>query len=311
MLAMTGRRFARLLLILGFIFSCSERATNPPEDDGNNGPEPPLVEQVGSDETFEIATWNVEQFPKATDTRVTLQAIIEQLDIDLIAVEEIVGTSSFNTMISDMDGWDGVLNSYPPQYPGYQRTGIIYKSQMFSVSNVRYILNQYEYEFASRPPFAAYVELRDSQNNTILDFNIIVVHLKARDDGADRRRKSIEYLEKYVQDEIAAGSDPDFIILGDWNDQLDDPANQNVFTAFKSKPADYRFLTGSILDQYSYLIDPYKTLIDHIMITTSLSGKYGQGKTEALKLEQQYGKYISVISDHRPVVSVFKGFSVN
>jgi len=310
---MTGRHLSLLILILILSFSCSKRTTNPGDDgDGdNNGPEPPLVEQVGSDETFEIATWNIERFPKSSETRVTLEKIIEQLDIDMFAVEEIVGTSSFSTMIDNLEGWEGVLNNYPPQYPGYQRTGLIYKSQMFSVSNVRYILNQYEYEFASRPPFAAYVELRDSKNNTILDFNIIVVHLKARDDGADRRRKSIEYLEQYVRDEIAAGSDPDFIILGDWNDQLDDPANQNVFTAFKANPADYRFLTASILNQYSYLIDPYKTLIDHIMITTGLNNKYGQGKTEALKLEQQYVKYISVVSDHRPVVSIFKGFSLN
>ncbi|HID40174.1 MAG TPA: hypothetical protein EYP36_11770 [Calditrichaeota bacterium] len=307
---MTGRYLSFLILILILSFSCSKRTTDPGDDGDNNGPEPPLVEQVGSDETFEIATWNIERFPKSDDARVTrvaLQKMIEQLDVDLIAVEEIVGTSSFNTMINEMDGWEGVLNNYSSSL----RTGIIYKSQLFSVSNVRYILEQYKYDFARRPPFAAYVELRDSNNNTILDFNIIVVHLKAFDDGADRRRKSIEYLEKYVSDEIAAGSDPDFIILGDWNDLLDDPSNQNVFTAFKDNPTNYRFLTSSILNDYSYIGESYQSLIDHIMITTGLSGKYGQGKTEALKLEQQYVNYISVISDHRPVVSIFKGFSIN
>lgn len=308
---MTRKSILFFLLIGGLILaSCNSRVTDPNNDNGTTPVDTPLVEQVGTDATFEIATWNIEHFPKSGYTVNTLKSLIGQLDIDLIAVQEIENRNSFNKMLDDMHGWDGILNNYPPQYPNYQMTGIIYKSDMLSLSNTRYILSQYKYEFASRPPFAAYVQVRDKNNATVFDFNLIVVHLKAFEDGAERRKQSIGYLKTYIDDEITHGADSDFVVLGDWNDRLEDQGDANVFRAFLDDPADYRFLTGTITNQYSYLKDPYKNLIDHLMITTSANDEYGGGLTKALDLERRYTQYISVISDHRPVVSIFKGLQL-
>ncbi len=74
--------------------------------------------------------------------------------------------------------------------------------------------------------------------------------------------------------------------------------------------SDYTFLTDSLTNVNGYP-NGYKYIIDHIMVTNSSMSYYGtEGVAKILTLDQEYGKYESEISDHRPVVAIFKGFSL-
>lgn len=294
------------------LFSCAQPVT---DTDGkttdDSSTTPVLVQKEGSANTFDIMTWNIEWFPKEGSTTTNyVKTIIRNLDVDLIAVEEISNTSAFYTLLDSLDGWSGALNNYPSQYSGYQRTGILYKNSMISVTNPHYILEEHLYDFASRPPLTARVAVKDKNNHTVFDFNIIVVHLKAElgnPQDAVRRKNAIIYLEEYIRAEITSGADADFIVLGDWNDKITDPTSSNVFTAFLDHPEDYSFLTSDINGQYSYISNTYKSLIDHIMITKDAQEEFGQGTTQVLYLDNQFSRYQSEVSDHRPVLSIFKG----
>ena len=74
--------------------------------------------EFGTPESLDIATWNIEWFPKngsATIDRV--KAIVQNLEIDLWAIQEIDDTTVFKGMMDDledyeyilMDGWFGGL----------------------------------------------------------------------------------------------------------------------------------------------------------------------------------------------------------
>ncbi len=310
--------YIKLLIIPAItvlLYSCAQPVTDPGGntiDDSLNTPV--LVQKEGGANTFDIMTWNIEWFPKEGPTTVNyVKTLVRNLDVDLIAVEEISSVSAFNTLIDSLQGWGGSLNNYPSQYSGYQRTGFLYKTSMISVTHPHYILDDHLWEFASRPPWTARIAVKGKNNQTVFDFNIIVVHLKAElgnSSDAERRKKAIGYLEEYIDAEISSGADADFIVLGDWNDKITDPASSNVFTAFLDKPDDYSFLTADISGRYSYISNTYKSLIDHIMITKDARQEFGQGTTQVLYLDSEFSRYQSEVSDHRPVLSIFKGFTL-
>ena len=76
------------------------------------------------------------------------------------------------------------------------------------------------------------------------DFHIIIFHLKAGSDEDSRLRReaAIVMLKDYLDTNVPISGDPDWIVLGDWNDELDDPVSENVFTPFLDDSANYTFL---------------------------------------------------------------------
>ena len=303
--------YLTILILTGlYLIGCNQRITGSSGDRDTTDSQS-LVNKIGSDQTFEIATWNIENYPQAGETTVSLvKTIIKDLDVDMLGVEEIASVSSFNRMLDDMPGWKGVLSEDVYSSGSYQKTGIIYKSSFISVRQVKNIFTDDGYAFP-RPPLAAYVEVKDLQG-VKFDFNLIVLHLKAKSGESNeaRRRSACEKLKDYIDQEIQSGADPDFIVLGDWNDQLNDPDSLNVFKVFLDDTADYTFLTAGLRNQYSYISNAYKSLIDNILITADVRTEYDRGQTQVLYLDDSIKNFSKTVSDHRPVAAIFKGISL-
>jgi endonuclease/exonuclease/phosphatase family metal-dependent hydrolase len=298
-----------LLLLLSF-FSCTQRVLDDELNDSNG--DSLLVEPVGKLSAFEIATWNIENFPIAGTTTVELlQTLIPNLDIDLIAVQEISDIQSFNALLEKIPEWRGILSPDVYSSGDYQKTGVIYKSAFISVSSARNIFVDQTYAFP-RPPLAAFVEVKDN-TGVRFNFTLIVLHLKAMggEENEARRLSACNDLKEFIDDEILAGADPDFIVMGDWNDEIFDPPDQNVFNAFLNDPDQYSFLTMSVTGQYSYISSTYKSLIDHILVTKDVLGTFNNGLTQVLYLDEKLKNFSSQISDHRPVTASFNGFQLN
>ncbi len=312
---MDFKKYVSVVLTVFILSGCITRITDPPADDNNgngSGGDPTLVKTVGTNNSFELATWNIEYFPKKQSATVNyVKTLIRNLDIDLIGVAEIASVQSFNALLDSLDGWSGVLSNDTYSDGSYQKTGILYKSTFISVSNAKNIFLNDWYAFP-RPPLTAYIQVHDREGNIVFDFNMITVHLKAKggSENEARRRAAVESLKVYIDQEIAAGADPDFIVTGDWNDRLIDDDSVNVFTSILDDTADYTFLTSGLNGQYSYISTTYKSLIDHILITSDARAEYGNGYTKVLYLDQEFSKYQTEVSDHRPVVSVFKGITL-
>jgi endonuclease/exonuclease/phosphatase family metal-dependent hydrolase len=294
------RSFFILLFVFVLILSCNQRSIDP-DDPDNNADSNRLVKAVGTEVNFDIATWNIEQFPISGPTTISyVSQLIKDLDIDLFGLQEMNEATSFYRLLDSLPDYNGIVSDYPNDY---LKLGIIYKKDIVSISNVTQIFTNDQYAFP-RPPFMAYVEVK-KENNTRFDFTLFVLHLKAMGGDANeaRRKDACEKLHVYINNNILNSADKDVIVLGDWNDELEDPIEDNVFQIFKSDTANYTFLTNSLIGQHSY--PSYPSLIDHIMITNDALSEFGNGNTKILDLDYQFSNYSTYVSDHRPVLAQF------
>lgn len=291
-----------VLFVLILAAACGERRQT-----GVEPTEPSYVLPRGQDSTLELVTWNLEYFPQTTSTVEEVAKIIEALDVDLYAVQEINDTTAFRDLLNRLPEYDGVYSSDVYSW-GYLKTGLIYKRSQISVSQVRLIFRDDWYAF-TRPPLL--VDVTAQRSGDRFDFILIVLHLKAGSNAEDqdRRLEAVGKLKNYLDDEIASSQEKDYIVAGDWNDELDDPTGSNVFLAFLQDPADYLFLTASLVGKQQDASYPrYGSLIDHILISQDVLGEYDSGTTETLRLDEEVDGYDVNVSDHRPVMAVFPVF---
>ncbi len=303
-----------IVIILFIIISCSTR-TGPEENNHNNTTEIPDVDKVGSAATLEIATWNLEYFPQLSDETINaVKDLIRDLDIDIFAVQEIASISGFEQLLDSLPDYNGQLSSDQYSDGSYQKTGFIYKTALFSVSNLQMLdiqaSNVYGTAFP-RLPFSGYFSVKKG-SQTVFDFQLVVLHLKAYGDqeNIERRKLAAQQIETYISSQIQGGADTDFIVLGDWNDSATDAPESNIFQPFFDKPLSYNLLTANLPGQYSYILYS-QSMIDHILVTDSVDDAYGDGQTKVLYLDNTYTKYPTVVSDHRPVVAIFDGLKLN
>src|SRR5690606_7284282 len=136
-------------------------------------------------------------------------------------------------------------------------------------------------------------------------FVLVSVHLKALvdDESRSRRALAIEKLHAWLDTELAEGDEQDYVVVGDFNDQLTHPQEWNVFTPFLTD-ARFRFLTLELEQAGAFSYIPFEVMIDHALVSESAEGAYGEGQTQIFALDDLIGNY-GEISDHRPVVVDF------
>ncbi len=258
-----------------------------------------LVQRRGSDTTIDIATWNLKQFPLTGATTTTLVGLmVGDLELDVIGLQEIVDVDALNQAAQTAGGWSA-LTTQP--YAGDIRIGVLYKNSKVDLTGAPYVIigNQF-----TRNPYVIPMEV--TENETTIAFNLVVVHLKAYNtpDDIQTRRIELGALKDFIDPQL--GDEPNWIVVGDFNDELDDPESWNVFLDFLDDD-NYEFLTLPMAGDPQQASYPgYSSLIDHILITSSLLDEYGDnGLTETLRLDDELSNYLTTVSDHRPVASYF------
>jgi len=289
------------LLLLFFFLFCNKRVNN-----DTTTPDRISIPAFGLQNTLEIASWNIEQFPKSNQTASDVVEIIRDLDIDLFAVQEIGSQSAFNSVTNQLEGYAGFL----ADFSGNLKTGIFYRESLISIIGDTLLFQNDSYNFP-RPPLMLFLEAQ--QGTQSFDFYLIVIHLKAYADqeSENRRREAIRQMELFISNRLQQSGDPDYIIAGDWNDLLDDSVPDNVFLPFLNQPQAYTFLTlpfAGSLTEYTYIGGNFQSLIDHIMITASIDSAYDNIVTQIIKIDQIYNQYETEVSDHRPVAARIPAF---
>ncbi len=288
-----------LLLLTG----CGSKSTDPEPAP----PPPPVI--PGSPSTFELMTWNIEWFAKDGQATIDMVVdIIDSLQVDLIAVQEIADTTDFRTLIRALDGYQGL---YSPDTYGdtYQKTGILYKESVVSIGSYFPIFTGDDDWYAfPRPPMKFHVTA--GKNGREFDFRLIVLHLKAFGDSAstNRRRAAVQELKDYLDERQEYDEEKDYIVAGDWNDSLSDPPWSNIFMPLQQSP-DYRFVTASLVSSSWNISHPgVGSLIDHILISSDVEPEYYPGHVYTQRLDDVWPDYIDIVSDHRPVMAIFPVF---
>lgn len=267
----------------------------------------------GSDDTFEIVTWNIQNFPKSEQTVTYAAGIISGIDPDLVALQEIKSDSAFFALVNLLNETNGSID-----WSGFkansdewdQDLAFIYKAETVKVEQVYEIFNDNEDNYIfPRSPLV--IKFRYQEIPIVAVNN----HLKAMsgEENEIRRRLAIEKLKLYFEDNFHHDN---LILLGDLNDHLTDPKQENVFQLFLDDSQNYRFadyfIAADTTADWSYPYWKYRGHIDHILISNELfdefDSKSSDIKTITVDKYMQGGEdaRYKYITDHRPVALKLK-----
>jgi endonuclease/exonuclease/phosphatase family metal-dependent hydrolase len=246
-------------------------------------------------------TWNIENFPKSDRTAGRVAEILAAHPADVVAVQEIGDLHAFQAMDASLLDHQTVAGE---ARGNDTRVGLIYRTSTVEITDVETIFLADSYAFP-RPP----LKVRATVGG--VDLVVVVVHLKAQlnEESVMRRKDAVIKLDTWIQNARATGPDADIVVLGDWNDELTDTGDENVYGPMLDFPDRYQFLTMPLAEREaqdggSYIT--YESFIDHILITTDATPEYGEGETVMLKLDTADPTYVDEVSDHRPVLARFR-----
>jgi endonuclease/exonuclease/phosphatase family metal-dependent hydrolase len=249
-----------------------------------------------------IGTWNLETFSRdPLDPRTAnLAAEIESLAPDLLAVQELATAGSldaqpFDALVAAMPSYEGLHN---PWQSWDTAVGIVYRPDVVSVLSVEELFVDDPVAFP-RPPLRADVRVGT------FDLTVIVLHLKAYDDGLERRRDACMALDAYVR---GALDDAPVILLGDFNDDPNESTATNAFGPL----LEYAFLTGDLppesVTQTSYWHEVggevvAGSFLDHAIATGELVDAWPRFTARIAGVEEsEWDAWRALYSDHFPVI---------
>lgn len=251
---------------------------------------------VGSDGTLDVITWNLKEFPLSGDLTIEkVVNIIEELNPDFIALQEMWSEAAFNELKNSLENWDG----YRATSAAYDiNIAILYKMATVQINTIQEIFTGYDDWWAfPRSPLVA--DITFMENN----YTIINNHFKAGGGQEDEERRfaANTRLKEYLDDNLP---DSKVILLGDLNDEITDPEYENVFWCFIEDPDDYQFADMGIAEGSSYYwsFPSWPSHIDHVLITNELYDQWENGDILTLRIGDYWQDYSSTISDHRPVL---------
>ena len=292
-----------IIAVIGFQ-SCSKSTESP------NIPTSPVEKSdtytdcivVGTDNTLEVATWNIEHFPKRSTTPLEVHSIISHSEYDLWSVQEIeqIGAlKSISTLdrrysvLVDSDIHSGVNRNY--------HLAFVYRNDKLKLLDKK-VLPFASSPFPRRPLLAKFKWNKDGKV-----FYVINLHLKccSGPSNESRRREASRVLKEYIDNNL-----PDDIVfvIGDFNDVIY-PYNKSEFQNILDNPTNFKFADMKLAksdnqeEDFSYPNPKYLSHIDHILISNETFSIFKDAKT--LTLDNCSSFYDYGISDHRPIVAFF------
>ena len=261
----------------------------------------------GTDETFEVMTWNIEWFPKNNQITVNyVTQIIQALDIDILAIQEVDDTDMFNQMLNGLPEYTGYLES-----EWFAGLAYIYKTDVIEINDIYEI-------YTTSPYWSAFPRSPMLMDLNFMGENIFIInnHFKCCGDGimdADdlgdeetRRYTASNLLKEYIDTNLP---NENVIVLGDLNDILTDALASNVFQMIIDDAENYLFTDMEIAEGSSadWSYPGWPSHIDHILITNELFDEFANdgSAVQTMKIDDYmdggFDDYYENISDHRPV----------
>jgi len=270
------------------------------------------IPPFGTDSTFEMMTWNIEWFPKNGQTTVDyVSEIIQDLNVDLIAMQELDDTLAFEQMMIDLDQYEGYYKS-----SWFAGLAYIYNPEVIEIDTIYeiYTTEPYWRPFPRSPMVMVF---------SFMEENYVVInnHFKCCGDGIldstdpwdeeTRRLEASNLLKDYI-DEFFPNER--VILTGDLNDDIADDPNNNVFTGFIDDPVNYLFVDMDIAEgsDYNWSYPSWPSHLDHILITNELFDDFSNfgSDIQTLRLDDFFDggftEYDANVSDHRPVALKIK-----
>ena len=259
----------------------------------------------GDESSLDIATWNIEWFPKNDQVTVNyVTEIIELLDLDILAIQELDDTTMFDQMLDNLPAYSGYYQS-----SWFAGLAYIYKTDLIGVNDIYEIYTTSPYWNAfPRSPMVMDI------NFMAENYFIINNHFKCCGDGTidfddvsdeeNRRYTAINLIKEYIDNNLP---DNNVIVLGDLNDDIAESSSNNVFQEVLDDSTHYQFADLEIAQGNSsdWSFPNWPSHLDHILITDELFNSANNLEVQTIKIDEYleggWDEYDQNISDHRPV----------
>ncbi len=244
-----------------------------------------------SESSIELVTWNMEFYPLDFDTPSTIRTVLDTLKADVIAFQEIKDPANLTTVIDSLPDWEFVYADVRYDL----ELGFAYRTtEITSISSLEILFSDDANAFPREPVMATVQHISGEE------ITLINIHLKCCDNGIERRKVASEKLKNYIDTNLP---DSKVVLLGDFNDEIDDV--DNPFSNFIMDDQNYRFTDMDIAlgdpANWSYpSYGPEGSHIDHILITDEFFNYTIE--TTTLTLGECISRYEYNVSDHLPVM---------
>jgi endonuclease/exonuclease/phosphatase family metal-dependent hydrolase len=277
---------------------------------------------IGTASSLDFATWNLEWFGDISDGPSNeqlqldnVQFVISGLDMDIWSVQEVVEASHFETLLNELEGYDGFLandefvTNGPDFYSDFnnseQKVGLIYKSDMITVESAKVILTDFDYEFAGRPPVE--VSLSATIGDITQDLVVILLHAKCcpENEAWERKAAGSEALKTYLDQ---TWPDAYVMVIGDFNDDVDTSITSSKNSAYQNFVDDslnYIFPTKQLSEAGISSTVFYPDVIDHHLTTNELYNLYIENSVISFPADDYVTNYGNTTSDHYPILSQY------
>ncbi len=271
--------------------------------------------QFGLSGTFEVATWNIEFFPKQFNTTVEIvRRVMLAIDAEVYALQEISNRSYFYQLVDEINEADTVETWVGFRAGGSSTWGelaYIIKTSVVEIVQGPYEIYTSEWSAFPRAPYILEVSYEGEEiiviNNHLKCCGNGTIDYGNNNDEEYRRLRAIQLLYDYINDIF---QDKNVIVVGDFNDELQDNPENNIFWEFIDDPAQFQFTDMSIAQdptQRSWSYPLWPSHLDHILINDELFDEFlltgSQIKTIRIDdyMDGGFSEYDMTTSDHRPV----------
>ena len=264
----------------------------------------------GDENSLDIATWNIEWFPKNNQITVGyVSEIINLLDFDILGIQELDDTIMFDHMLDSLPTYSGYYES-----SWFAGLAYIFKTDIVEINDIYEIYTTSPYWNAfPRSPMVMDINFMGE------NYFIINNHFKCCGDGVfdfedesdeeNRRYTAINLIKEYIDNNLSTDN---VIVLGDLNDDIAEPTINNVFQEVLEDSNHYRFADIHIAQGSSseWSFPNWPSHLDHILITDELFNGFDSIEVKTIKIDDYlsggWGEYDQNISDHRPVAIKFQ-----
>lgn len=263
--------------------------------------------------SFDVVTWNLEWFPKQGPVTVdSLKNIIEIINAEVYALQEINNVNEFNQLLNSLDNYDGYSTN-----SSNLNLAFIYKNDLI-VDSIYTILSSENYFFAGRPPLVLELNFNNEKyyiiNNHFKCCGDGILDLNDSGDEEYRRYNALLLIKEYVDLNL---TNSNVIILGDLNDLIEESFSNNIFTPIINDSLNYLISDKYIPLQNSsnWSFPNWPSHLDHIVITHQLFDNLIDINQDVrtIRVDNYFGSfqlYDNLISDHLPVgINLFYSFS--
>lgn len=265
--------------------------------------------------------------------------VMNKLNADVYVVQEVSDDPSLDILIQKLNingktfdktispSWSYSFNTPDPNFPP-QKLVVLYNTQTTTVKKTRVMFKDlYDNIRAGNTSLVNYpggvnssffasgrlpymVEIETNIAGVKKNINIIDIHARANSGSDISRYNMRKYDVEYLKDSLDVHyPNADFMILGDYNDDVDESViagNPSSYQKMVEDTARYNTLTLDISKAGAYSFLSSGGFLDHIITSNELNDEYIANSTAVYDPRTDITNYITTTSDHGPVIARFE-----